>query len=136
MESSLRRGQWNAGEHWWIAEHDLGEIERERAGAFEMVREQDVRRTARELDLRHARAHGIDSSSLADVAKHPELIAEVQKGVDYANEQVSRHEQVKRFKILPVEWTAESEELTPTLKLRRKVVNQKYSKEIDELYSG
>jgi long-chain acyl-CoA synthetase len=55
--------------------------------------------------------------------------------VDYANERVSRHEQIKKFKILPVEWTAESEELTPTLKLRRRVVNEKYAREIEEMYA-
>ena len=40
------------------------------------------------------------------------------------------------FKILPVEWTAESEELTPTLKMRRKVVNTKYAPQIEQMYSG
>jgi long-chain acyl-CoA synthetase len=83
-----------------------------------------------------ARARGIEFSSVTDLAAHPDVVAEVQKGVDYANDQVSRHEQVKKFKILPVEWTAESEELTPTLKLRRRVVNEKYAKEIEELYAG
>ena len=82
-----------------------------------------------------ARAHGIQFSSTADLASDPQLLAEVQKGVDYANGQVSRHEQIKKFRILPVEWTAESEELTPTLKMRRRVVNQKYSDRIEEMYA-
>jgi long-chain acyl-CoA synthetase len=83
-----------------------------------------------------ARARGIQFSSLADLARSPEVVAQLQRGVDHANQQVSRHEQVKKFKILPVEWTAESEELTPTLKLRRRVVNEKYAREIEEMYSA
>jgi long-chain acyl-CoA synthetase len=82
-----------------------------------------------------ARSKGIQFSSVSDLASDPAVLAEVQKGVDYANERVSRHEQIKKFKILPVEWTAESEELTPTLKLRRRVVNQKYAREIEEMYA-
>jgi long-chain acyl-CoA synthetase len=82
-----------------------------------------------------ARSRGIEFSSVSDLARNPAVVAEVQKGVDYANEQVSRHEQVKKFKILPVEWTAESEELTPTLKMRRRVVNEKYAREIEEMYA-
>jgi long-chain acyl-CoA synthetase len=69
------------------------------------------------------------------MAADPLMLAEIRKGVDWANQQVSRHEQVKRFKILPIEWTAQSEELTPTLKLKRRVVTEKYAGEIDALYT-
>jgi long-subunit acyl-CoA synthetase (AMP-forming) len=82
-----------------------------------------------------ARAHGIDATSLDTMATDPAMLAEIRKGVDWANQQVSRHEQVKRFKILPVEWTAQSEELTPTLKLKRRIVTEKYAGEIDALYA-
>ena len=54
--------------------------------------------------------------------------------VDAANERLSRPEQVKAFELLGTEWTAESEELTPTLKLKRRVVNTKYSDVLDRLY--
>ena len=57
-----------------------------------------------------------------------------QDAVDKANERLSRPEQVKAFELLPVEWTAESEELTPTLKLKRRVVNTKYADVLDRLY--
>jgi long-chain acyl-CoA synthetase len=57
-----------------------------------------------------------------------------QQAVDAANERLSRPEQVKAFELLGVEWTAESEELTPTLKLKRRVVNTKYSDVLDRLY--
>jgi long-chain acyl-CoA synthetase len=60
---------------------------------------------------------------------------EIQKAVDEANRHVSNVEAVKRFTILPVEWTAESDELTPTLKLKRRVVSEKYEHEIEEMYS-
>jgi long-chain acyl-CoA synthetase len=45
-------------------------------------------------------------------------------------------QQVKRWQLLPVEWTPESEELTPTLKLKRRVVDAKYSADIDALYDN
>ena len=48
---------------------------------------------------------------------------------------MSNVESIKRFTILPGEWTAESEELTPTLKLKRRVILQKYTDEIDVMYA-
>ena len=56
--------------------------------------------------------------------------------MDAANQRLARVEQVKRFEVLPVEWTAESEELTPTLKLRRRIIHAKYAERIDALYEG
>ena len=73
---------------------------------------------------------------LAALAASEEVLAEVQLAVDAANQRLSRIEQVKRFEVLPVEWTAESEELTPTLKLRRRIVHAKYAERIDALYDG
>ncbi len=57
-------------------------------------------------------------------------------GVAAANERLARVQQVKRWRLLPVEWTAETEELTPTLKLKRRVVHAKYADVIDSLYGG
>ena len=82
-----------------------------------------------------ARKAGISFTSLADLAQHPAVQAEIQKAVDECNRHVSNVEGVKRFTILPVEWTPESEELTPTLKLKRRVVAQKYAGEIEGMYS-
>ena len=78
---------------------------------------------------------GIRSSDLADLAKDPQILALAQAAVDSANERLSRPEQVKAFELLPVEWTAESDELTPTLKLKRRVVNQKYADVLQRLYA-
>jgi len=82
-----------------------------------------------------AKRHGIEFSSMADLASCQELAAEVQQAVDDCNRQVARAESVRKFTILPVEWTAESEELTPTLKLKRRVIVAKYAAEIELMYS-
>jgi long-subunit acyl-CoA synthetase (AMP-forming) len=63
------------------------------------------------------------------------LLAEVERGVEAANEQLARVEQIKRFKLLDEEWQPGGEELTPTMKLKRKPINEKYAKEIEELYA-
>jgi long-chain acyl-CoA synthetase len=81
-----------------------------------------------------AQSMGIEFTDLADLAQKPQILAMAQAAVDAANERLSRPEQVKAFELLPTEWTAESEELTPTLKLKRRVVNTKYSDVIDRLY--
>jgi long-chain acyl-CoA synthetase len=83
-----------------------------------------------------ARARGITAGSLAALASDPQVLAEVAAGVAAANEQLARVQQVKRWRLLPVEWTAETEELTPTLKLKRRVVHAKYADVIDSLYAG
>ena len=77
---------------------------------------------------------GVTFTDLADLAQKPEIVAMAQAAVDAANERLSRPEQVKAFELLGTEWTAESEELTPTLKLKRRVVNTKYSDLLDRLY--
>ncbi|WP_141012754.1 AMP-dependent synthetase/ligase [Nocardioides sambongensis] len=80
---------------------------------------------------------GVDADTASDLtalAQHPAMLAMAQQAVDAANERLSRPEQVKSFRLLPVEWTAESEELTPTLKLKRRVVHRKYADVLDELY--
>jgi long-chain acyl-CoA synthetase len=61
--------------------------------------------------------------------------AEVQKTVDGVNSQVGRVEQIKRFEILPRDLSQETGELTPTLKVKRNVVNEKYADMIDGIYN-
>ncbi|HUZ35801.1 MAG TPA: hypothetical protein VMV17_05690 [Streptosporangiaceae bacterium] len=60
--------------------------------------------------------------------------AEAERGVRTANQELSRAEQVRRFVLLPAEWTAETGELTPTLKRRRRVIAERYAGEIERLY--
>jgi long-chain acyl-CoA synthetase len=62
--------------------------------------------------------------------------AEVRRGVEAANEQLARVEGIKKFKLLDAEWQPGGEELTPTMKLKRKPIHEKYATEIDELYAG
>ena len=63
------------------------------------------------------------------------MLEAIQKEVDEANEQMARVEQIKKWKLLPVEWQPGGEELTPTMKLKRKPIAQKYAEEIEELYA-
>jgi long-chain acyl-CoA synthetase len=83
-----------------------------------------------------ARAHGIEPGPLAALATHPAVLAAVGEAVGAANERLARIQQVKRWQLLPVEWTADTEELTPTLKLKRRIVHAKYAGDIDALYQG
>jgi len=82
-----------------------------------------------------AAANGRAGVSLIDLARDPDVLAEVQRAVDSTNELVSHAEQIRRFHVLPVEWTADSGELTPTLKLKRRVIAERYSSQIEELYT-
>jgi long-chain acyl-CoA synthetase len=83
-----------------------------------------------------AKARGIEAASLAGLVTHPAVLAEVETAVTAANQRLARVQQVKRWRLLPVEWTAETEELTPTLKLKRRIVHAKYADDIDALYGG
>src|SRR5262249_13634043 len=67
------------------------------------------------------RARGIDAGSLAELASDPVVLTEVGAAIAAANERLARVQQVKHWRLLPVEGTAETEELTPTLKLRRRI---------------
>jgi long-chain acyl-CoA synthetase len=89
-----------------------------------------------EVALPWARARGIEAGSLAELAAHPVILETVGQAVADANAKLARVQQVKNWALLPVEWTAESEELTPTLKLKRRVVHAKYADAIDALYGG
>ncbi|GAB3146325.1 AMP-dependent synthetase/ligase [Microbispora hainanensis] len=82
-----------------------------------------------------ARARGIGFDSLAGLAAHPDVLKEVEAAVEAANHKLARVQQVKRWRLLPVEWTAETAELTPSLKLKRRVVHARYAEVIEELYT-
>jgi len=82
-----------------------------------------------------AKANDIELTSLGQLAEQPELIAEIQREVDEANTRFSQVEKIKRFVILTDEWLPDSEELTPTMKLKRRGVHQKYAAEIESMYS-
>ena len=82
-----------------------------------------------------ARKARIPFTSLAELSSHPAVQAEIQKAVDETNRHVSNVEGVKRFTILPADWTPETDELTPTLKLKRRVISHKFADAIEGMYS-
>lgn len=81
-----------------------------------------------------AARHGLAEASPAALAAHPQVRETVLAGVRAGNAKLSRVEQVKRFRILPAIWEPGGDELTPTLKLRRRPIAEKYQHEIDEMY--
>jgi long-chain acyl-CoA synthetase len=82
-----------------------------------------------------AKQHGIEAASVAELAQHPEIRAEVERNVQEANQRFSQVEQVKKFTLLAEEWLPDSEELTPTMKLKRRGINEKYAEEIEAIYA-
>jgi long-chain acyl-CoA synthetase len=83
-----------------------------------------------------AAEHGIEDASLEALASSEELRAEIQNAVDELNSQVSKAEGVKKFTVLGQDWLPGAEELTPTMKLKRKPIGEKYTAEIEEMYAG
>ncbi|MGC2638607.1 MAG: long-chain fatty acid--CoA ligase [Acidobacteriaceae bacterium] len=81
-----------------------------------------------------ARERGIDASSRSDLVAHPHVRAEYQALVDRINTGLANFETIKRFRLVIEDWAIESGELTPSMKLRRRVIVQKYAAEIAEFY--
>ena len=77
----------------------------------------------------------LGSDSLEALASEEKVIATVREGVEEANERLSRVEQIKKFKLLPADWQPGGDELTPTMKLKRKPIADKYAEEIEALYA-
>jgi long-chain acyl-CoA synthetase len=77
-----------------------------------------------------------EDATVSDLADDPDLHAEIQHAVDDANKAVSKAEAIKKFTILPEDWTEATGQLTPSLKLKRNVVMSECASEIASLYSG
>jgi long-chain acyl-CoA synthetase len=73
-------------------------------------------------------------SDVATLSQDPDVIADIQKHVDVMNTKVHNESQIRKFVVLPAPWGVESGEVTPTLKMKRKVVNQKFEDEIESMY--
>ena len=71
-----------------------------------------------------------------EMVQKPEIIEKFQQEIDQSNKYFGKWEQIKRFKLLDKAWTVESGELTPTMKLKRKVIFQKYQSQIEQIYQG
>jgi long-subunit acyl-CoA synthetase (AMP-forming) len=83
-----------------------------------------------------ASSHGLPGGSVEALSSDPGVLAEVAAGVERANSHLSRVEQIKRHKVLAVDWPPAGDELTPTMKLKRKPIAAKYEAEIEALYAG
>jgi long-chain acyl-CoA synthetase len=81
-----------------------------------------------------AASHGARGTSLADLADDPVVLAESEREVAVANQRFSRAEAIREYTVLPDEWLPDSEELTPTMKLKRRGIASKYAREIAALY--
>jgi long-chain acyl-CoA synthetase len=83
-----------------------------------------------------ASEHGLGDSSLADLAEDADVHAEIARAIEEANSHLSRVEQVKRFSILREDWLPGGDELTPTMKLKRKPIEAKYADVLDAFYDA
>jgi long-chain acyl-CoA synthetase len=83
-----------------------------------------------------ASQHALPDASPAAMSADASVREEVAAGVERANSALSRVEQIKRFTILPCDWPPAGDELTPTMKLKRRAIAEKYAAEIEALYSG
>ncbi|MGE3621981.1 MAG: long-chain fatty acid--CoA ligase [Acidimicrobiia bacterium] len=81
-----------------------------------------------------ARAQGIEFETLADLARDPRVVAEIERGIEEVMDRFNHAERVKRIRVLADEWLPDSDELTPTSKLKRRGIHAKYGDEIEALY--
>jgi long-chain acyl-CoA synthetase len=81
-----------------------------------------------------AASHGAVGATLAELAVDPVVLAEIEHEVEVANDRFSHAEAVRQYTVLPDEWLPDTEELTPTMKLKRRGIAQKYAREIAALY--
>jgi long-subunit acyl-CoA synthetase (AMP-forming) len=84
----------------------------------------------------YAAQHGITDASAEALAADPQVIAKIAAGVAEGNAKLSRVEQIKRFRVLPTLWEPGGEEITLTMKLKRRPIMAKYAAEIEELYAA
>jgi long-subunit acyl-CoA synthetase (AMP-forming) len=82
-----------------------------------------------------AAQHGLGERTLEQLASEPAMIAAVQQGVDRANSRLSRVEQIKKFTVVSGDWLPGGDELTPTMKLKRKPIADKYAAAIEAMYA-
>lgn len=82
-----------------------------------------------------AKGQGIEFDSLHDLAEHPEVVAEIERELPEAMDGFNNAERVKKVRVLGDEWLPDSEELTPTSKLKRRGIHAKYGEEIEGLYA-
>jgi long-chain acyl-CoA synthetase len=87
------------------------------------------------LSLHDALPIWTPSSSLEEACKEKSLLEALQNEIESHNQKFGSWEQIKKFKLVPEEWSINDGHLTPTMKLKRKVVKEKYRALIEEMYS-
>ena len=84
----------------------------------------------------YAAKAGIEDASLEALSKDERVRAVIQQGIDGANEKLARVEQIKKFVIVSGDWLPGGDELTPTMKLKRKPIAEKYGADIEGMYAS
>jgi long-chain acyl-CoA synthetase len=80
------------------------------------------------------RHHDSIGTSCEEIASNPHVIARIQEEVDKINERFGNWEKIKKFELTPTVWSIDGGELTPTLKLKRKIIKEKYKHLYDKIY--
>ena len=84
---------------------------------------------------KYAEENGVEYASRADLCRHPEIIKVIADSIEELQADLAHYEKVKRFVLLPESFSMEKGELTNTLKVKRRVVYEKYAKEIEQMYA-
>ena len=83
-----------------------------------------------------AKMNDVEGEALEELAGDEKIRAAVQEGVDAANEKLARVEQIKKFHLVQGDWAPGGDEVTPTMKLKRKPIAEKYAEQIEAMYAG
>ncbi len=81
-----------------------------------------------------AAQNGLEGAPIEALASDERMLAAIQAGVDAGNARLARVEQVKKFTVIPGDWAPGGDELTPTMKLKRRPIAEKYADEIEAMY--
>ncbi len=84
--------------------------------------------------IKFAKENGINETNTEALSKHPKINQAISEFVEKVNNELARYEGIKKFTLLPKDFSQETDELTPTLKVRRKIVNEKYKEFIEKMY--
>ena len=83
-----------------------------------------------------AKNNGISYNSRKELLEHPEVKKLFESEIKEYTQYFARVEQIRKFTLLDTEWSQQTDELTPTLKVKRRVISAKYAREIESMYEG
>jgi long-chain acyl-CoA synthetase len=83
----------------------------------------------------YCQKHGIPFTSKEEIIKHPDILKLYRERIDERTKGLGQVEKVKKFVLLPQEFSQETGELTPTMKIKRKIISSKYKDIIDSIYA-